>query len=452
MPNPSDPPAIVILAAGKGARMDSDLPKVLHPLGQVPMLHHALAAASALDPARIVVVTGYGADAVTKAARAYLPEVSIAHQTEQLGTGHAVLTARDALDGCDGKIIVLYGDTPFVTPQTLLALADAPTDVTVLGFEAADPRGYGRLVTQNGHLDKIVEEQDATADDEQITLCNSGVMAANATQLFNLLDAVDNSNSAAEYYLTDIVGLARARGLSAGVVRCHEAETRGINTVQQLATAEAQFQAQARAKLIADGVAMAAPDTVYLAQDTAIGRGASIEPYVVFAPGVTVESGATIRAFSHLEGAHVARGAVVGPYARLRPGAELAEDARIGNFVEVKNAQIDAGAKVNHLSYIGDASIGAAANIGAGSITCNYDGALKHHTTIGAGAFIGSGTLLVAPVEVGDSAYTGSGSVITEDVSAGDLAIARARQVTKKGLGARLMARLKSLKSKQKAD
>jgi len=345
--------------------------------------------------------------------------------------------------------VVLYGDTPFIRGETLDAMIAARKthDVVVLGFEAADPGRYGRLVTTGDRLERIVEFKDATEAERAITLCNSGVICADRATLFDLIAQVGNDNAAGEYYLTDIVALATAKGLSAGVVTCPEAETLGINTRAELAQAEVTFQARARAEAVEDGAILVAPETVYFAQDTVVGRGAIVEQFVVFGPGVTVENGATIRAFSHLEGAHVSRGAVVGPYARLRPGAELSEDVRVGNFVEIKNAALGEGAKVNHLSYVGDATIGARANLGAGTVTCNYDGVFKHHTEIGEGAFIGSSTMLVAPVRVGAEAMTGSGSVITSDVPDGALALGRARQDTKPGLGKRLMDRLRAAKA-----
>ncbi|MBF9032218.1 bifunctional UDP-N-acetylglucosamine diphosphorylase/glucosamine-1-phosphate N-acetyltransferase GlmU [Rhodobacterales bacterium HKCCE3408] len=444
---PDNPLAIVILAAGKGTRMDSDMAKVLHPLGQAPMLWHVLDTAMALEPARIVVVVGHDADAVAAAAEEHCPAVEIVRQDEQLGTGHAVRTAGPTLDGFEGRVMVLYGDTPFVAPETLEAMRDSTADVAILGFEAAEPGRYGRLILDGEAVDRIVEAKDASPEELAITLCNSGVVSAPGPLLFDLLSAVGNDNAAGEYYLTDIVGLARGRGLSTAAVICPEDETRGINSPAELAAAEAVFQARTRARLVADGVTMLAPDTVHFAFDTHVGRGAVLEPYLVFGPGVTVETGATIRAFSHLEGAHVSQGAIVGPYARLRPGAELAEDARIGNFVEVKAAEIGAGAKVNHLSYIGDATIGAGTNVGAGTVTCNYDGVMKHRTEIGERAFIGSNTMLVAPVRIGDEALTASGSVITEDVPDGALAVARGRQVNKPGLARRLMARLRDIKA-----
>ncbi|ASM72694.1 MULTISPECIES: bifunctional UDP-N-acetylglucosamine diphosphorylase/glucosamine-1-phosphate N-acetyltransferase GlmU [Roseobacteraceae] len=443
--------ATVILAAGKGTRMNSDIPKVLHPIAGAPMLVHALQAARSLEPAGMVVVAGHGAEAVTQVVQEYDEETQVVVQDEQLGTGHAVQQARAALDGFDGTVIVLYADTPFVRPETLQAMIDARStqDVVVLGFEATDPGRYGRLKMAGETLEAIVEFNDATEAERAITLCNSGVVACDAATLFSLLDAVTNDNAAGEYYLTDIIGLARARGLSAGVVTCPQAETLGINSRAELAAADALFQQAARATAMEDGVTLLDPASIYFAYDTVIGRDTVIEPHVFFGPEVTIESGARIRAFSHLEGCHVARGGVVGPYARLRPGAELSEDVRVGNFVEIKNATIDAGAKVNHLSYIGDAFVGAGANIGAGTITCNYDGVLKHHTHIGARAFIGSNTMLVAPVSIGNEAMTASGSVITSDVEDGALAIARAHQTEKPGMARKLMQMLRAKKARQ---
>ena len=444
--------ALIILGAGMGTRMNSDLPKVLHQIAGAPMLVHAMKAGAALTPEHTVVVAGHGAAEVEKAAKAYDPDAVIALQSEQLGTGHAVAQARDALAGFDGDAIVLYGDTPFISPETLAAMTAARLthDIVVLGFEAAEPGRYGRLIVKEDQLDKIVEFKDATEDERKVTLCNSGVIAANANMLFDLIDAVGNDNASGEYYLTDIIGIARGRGLSATVVRCDESETLGVNSRSELSRAEALYQARVRNIAQEDGVTLTAPETVFFAHDTVIGRDTIVEPNVVFGPGVTIESGATIRAFSHLEGCHVSRGSVVGPYARLRPGAELSENVKVGNFVEIKNAEILEGAKVNHLSYIGDATVGARANIGAGTITCNYDGFFKHKTTIGPDAFIGSNTMLVAPVTVGAEAMTASGSVITRDVPAGDLALGRARQDNKPGLAVRLFDKLRALKAKGK--
>ena len=445
------PVSLVILAAGLGSRMNSDLPKVLHPLAGAPLLAHAMRAGDTLTPDRVVVVTGHEGMQVAKAARTENPEALIAHQAEQLGTAHAVAQARAALDGFKGDVVVLYGDTPFIRPETLEAMLQARSRhaIVVLGFDAADPARYGRLLMSGDRLERIVEYADATDEERGITLCNSGVICADSIILFELIDAVDNKNSKGEYYLTDIVAIARDRGLSTGVVTCAEEETLGINTRAELAAAESTFQTRARAEAFENGVTLTAPETVHFALDTVIGRDAVIEPNVVFGPGVTVESGATIRAFCHLEGCHVSRGAVVGPFARLRPGAELAENTRVGNFVEVKNAVLDEGAKVNHLSYIGDAHVGERANIGAGTVTCNYDGVMKHRTEIGARAFIGSDTMLVAPVRVGADAMTASGSVITADVPDGALAVARAQQEVKPGLALRLMERLRAIKAKK---
>ena len=446
--------ALVILAAGMGTRMNSDLPKVLHPLAGAPLLIHAMKAGFALEASACVVVTGHGAETVAKAARDWDEDAICVVQEPQLGTAHAVAQAAPALAGFTGDVIVLYGDTPLIRTETLeeMQAARANHDIVVLGFHAADPGRYGRLVMQGERLERIVEFKDATDEERAITLCNSGVIAADAKTLFDLVAAVGNANAAGEYYLTDIIAIARARGLSATAVTCDEAETMGINTRAELAQAEAGFQARARAQALEDGVTLIAPDTVHFAHDTVIGRDAVVEQNVVFGPGVTVESGARIRAFSHLEGCHVSQRAVVGPYARLRPGAELAEDVHVGNFVEVKNAVLHEGAKANHLSYIGDATVGAATNIGAGTITCNYDGVMKHHTEIGRDAFIGSNTMLVAPVRVGHGAMTGSGSVITADVPDGALALGRARQEVKPGMALKLMDLLRAKKAKQNKD
>ncbi|WP_170374585.1 bifunctional UDP-N-acetylglucosamine diphosphorylase/glucosamine-1-phosphate N-acetyltransferase GlmU [Ruegeria atlantica] len=443
--------ALVILAAGKGTRMHSDIPKVLHPIAQVPMLVHAMRAGAILSPERTVIVTGHGAEAVAKVATAEDEAAQIAVQDEQLGTAHAVAQAREALDGFTGDVVVLYGDTPFLQPDTLerMIAARAENDLVILGFEAGDPARYGRLVMNGDSLERIVEFKDASDEERAITFCNSGLLACDAQALFSLIDTVRNDNAAGEYYLTDVVEIARARGLKVTAVACDEAQTLGVNSRTDLAAADAVFQASARAELLDLGVTLMAPDTVYLAADTVIGRDTVIEPNVVFGPGVTVESGATIRSFSHLEGCHVSRGSIVGPYARLRPGAELAENARIGNFVEIKNAEIAEGAKVNHLSYIGDASVGAASNIGAGTITCNYDGVMKHRTTIGENVFVGSNTMLVAPVKVGDGAMTATGTVVTRDVEPDALAMARAKQDNKPGYARKLFDMLKAKKARR---
>jgi bifunctional UDP-N-acetylglucosamine pyrophosphorylase/glucosamine-1-phosphate N-acetyltransferase len=443
--------SLVILAAGQGTRMNSDLPKVLHHVAGAPLLHHAMQAGQALGPDRVVVVAGHGTEAVGKAAKAFDEGCTIVVQEEQLGTAHAVAQAAPALTDAAGDTVVLYGDTPFIQPATLEAMQEARARhaVVVLGFEARDPGRYGRLIADGDKLERIVEFKDATEAERAITLCNSGVICADTQTLFSLVAEVGNKNAAGEYYLTDIVALARARGLSAGVVTCPEAETMGVNTRAQLAEAEAAFQSRARAEALDNGVTLTAPDTVYFALDTVVGRDAIIGANVVFGPGVTIESGAEILAFCHLTGCHVSRGATVGPFARLRPGAELAEDVHVGNFVEIKNAILDEGVKVGHLTYLGDADVGEHTNIGAGTITCNYDGVNKHRTRIGKRAFIGSDTMLVAPVSVGDGAMTGSGSTITEDVPPEAVALGRARQVTKPGLAPKLFELYKSIKAKR---
>jgi bifunctional UDP-N-acetylglucosamine pyrophosphorylase/glucosamine-1-phosphate N-acetyltransferase len=442
----------IILAAGQGTRMNSDLPKVLHKVAAAPLLHHALATAHSLEPSRIVVVTGHGGEEVASSATAYSEAVDCVLQDPQLGTAHAVAQAAPLLADAEGEAIVLYADTPLIREETLRAMLDARQRhaVVVLGFHAADPGRYGRLLTQGDDLLAIREYKDATDQERALTLCNSGVICADVQTLLSLVAAVTNDNAAGEYYLTDIVELARQRGLTAGVVLCDEAETLGVNTRHQLAKAEAAFQTRARTDALENGVTLTAPETVFFALDTHIGRDAIIGPNVIFGPGVTIESGAEIKGFCHLEGCHISRGATVGPFARLRPGAELAEDVHVGNFVEIKNAILDEGVKVGHLTYIGDADIGEHTNIGAGTVTCNYDGVMKHRTVIGKRAFIGSDTMLVAPVTIGDGALTASGSVITEDVPAQAVAIGRARQVTKPGLATRMFEKLRAIKAAQK--
>ncbi len=443
------PVSLIVLAAGMGTRMNSDLPKVLHHVAAAPLLHHALNAGRSLDPSRIVVVAGHGAEAVTKSAQAFDEAAEVIVQDPQLGTAHAVAQAAPLLAGAVGEAIVLYGDTPFIRPETLAAMlaARARYAVVVLGFEARDPGRYGRLIAQGEALHRIVEYKDATEAERAVTLCNSGVICAEARVLFDLVAQVGNQNAAGEYYLTDIVELARKAGLSAGVVVCDESETMGVNTRAQLAQAEAAFQTRARAEALDNGVTLTAPETVFFALDTHIGRDAIIGAHVLFGGGVTIESGAEVKGFCHLEGCHISRGAVVGPFARLRPGTELAEDVHVGNFVEVKNSILDEGVKVGHLTYLGDADVGEFTNIGAGTVTCNYDGVMKHRTTIGKRAFIGSDTMLVAPVRVGHDALTASGSVITMDVPDEALALGRAKQINKPGLAKALMARLRAIKA-----
>jgi len=443
--------AAVILAAGRGERMKSPLPKVLHPVGGRPMIDHAIDAALALGCEKVVVVVGAHSPAVRAHVIARMGEGSVAVQEPPLGTGHAVLAATEALADFDGDMVVTYADAPLIRPETvegLFALREAGADVAVLGFEAIDPAAYGRLVITGGSsLTKIVEAKDASAAELAIRACNSGVLAADARLLFNLLGKVGNANAKGEYYLTDIVGLAVANSRRVEVAFASEGEVLGVNSQAELAGAEAAFQVGRRAELMAAGVTMTAPETVHLAWDTQIGPGARLEPNLVFGPGVTVEGGAVIRAFSHLEGTRVAAGAIIGPFARLRPGAEIGAGAHIGNFVEVKNVAVGPGAKANHLSYLGDGAVGAGANIGAGTIFCNYDGFDKHRTEIGEGAFIGSNSALVAPVTIGKGAYTGSGSVITRDVAPDALALERADQVEKSGWAATFRARKQRAKA-----
>jgi bifunctional UDP-N-acetylglucosamine pyrophosphorylase/glucosamine-1-phosphate N-acetyltransferase len=427
----------IILAAGKGTRMKSPRPKVLHEIGGRPMLAWSVALARALGCARCVVVVGPDMPALSAAAARLVGVENVAVQRDQLGTANAVDAAREALKDADGHAIVLYADTPLVpieAAEQAFAALDSGASVCVLGFEAALPNRYGRLVTaKDGSLDAIVEANDATPDQLTIALANSGVMAAPAKLMFELLKDVKNDNAKGEYYLTDLVALARARGGRAAVTLCREADVQGVNSQAELASVEVVFQEAMRQTLMEQGVTMPAPNTVHFSHDTMIEPGVTIEPNVVFGAGVTVRSGATIRAFSHLEGAVVDGGAIVGPYARLRPGARIGKDAHIGNFVEVKNTIVHEGAKANHLAYLGDGEIGARANIGAGTIFCNYDGFFKYKTVIGADAFIGSNSALVAPVAVGEGGYVGSGSVVTEDVAPGALALGRGRQAEKAG-------------------
>jgi bifunctional UDP-N-acetylglucosamine pyrophosphorylase/glucosamine-1-phosphate N-acetyltransferase len=442
------PRAAIILAAGQGTRMKSPLPKVLHPVGQRAMLDHAIDAAEALGCERIVVVVGSHSPEVRAHVEKRLGEDSIAVQDPPLGTGHAVRAAEAVLGDFIGHVVVTYGDVPLLKAADIEPVfADAHEGVTVIGFEARDPGAYGRLILQGEELLAITEAKEATADVLAITACNSGVMAAPVGLLFELLAEVKNDNAKGEYYLTDVVELARKRGAPTRAVFAAEDSVMGVNAQSELAQAEALFQATQREHFLAAGVTMSAPDTVHFAWDTEVGAGTTIEPFVVFGPGARVAEGARIRSFSHIEGAKVATKAEVGPYARLRPGADLGEGVKIGNFVEVKNVRMDAGAKANHLAYLGDGHVGAKANIGAGTIFCNYDGFFKHRTTVGEGAFVGSNSALVAPVTIGAGAMVGSGSVVTKDVAPGDLALGRAEQTTKPGWAARFMATMRAKKA-----
>lgn len=420
--------AAIILAAGLGTRMKSDRPKVLHRLAGRPLVLHVMETLASLNPERTVVVIGKDMEAVAAAVAPH----PCAVQEPRLGTGHAVLAARAAMEGFAGDVLILYGDTPLITPATLEAMLAArraapQPAVVVLGFLPADAAEYGRLVVgTDGGLEAIVEAKDATPAQRAIGLCNSGVMVIDGARLFGWLDRIGNANAKGEYYLTDIVALARADGCACGVVDASPEELLGINSRADLAAAEAVAQGRLRARAMAEGATLIDPASVFFSADTRLGRDVTVGPNVVFGPGVVVGDGVEIHAFSHIEGAQVAAGARIGPFARLRPGARIAEDVHIGNFVEIKNATVETGAKVNHLTYVGDARIGARANIGAGTITCNYDGFFKDHTDIGADAFIGSNTALVAPVKVGDGAIVGAGSVITRDVPADALAVTRA--------------------------
>ena len=435
----------IVLAAGEGTRMRSRLPKVLHRVGGRTMIARVLDAATT-SGARVAVVRGPDHGAVEAEARRVAPEAAFFTQTERRGTAHAVLAAREAIAKGADDMLVLFGDTPLVRPQVLAALRDAiakGASVAVLGFRPASPAGYGRLIVEGGELIDIREEKDASAAELAIALCNGGLMALDGRQALHILDKIDDANAKKEFYLTRAVAIARQMGLKAIAIDAEEDDVRGINTKAQLAETEAILQQKLRAAAMEAGVTLVAPETVFLSEDTRFGADVTVEPYVVFGAGVRVDDGATIRAFSHLEGAHVGKGARVGPYARLRPGAELGQDVHIGNFVEVKAATVEDGAKANHLSYIGDARVGAGANVGAGTITCNYDGVAKHKTDIGAGAFVGSNSSLVAPVRIGDGAYVGSGSVVTKDVPADSLALGRAQQTVKEGW----VKRLRELKS-----
>jgi bifunctional UDP-N-acetylglucosamine pyrophosphorylase/glucosamine-1-phosphate N-acetyltransferase len=434
----------IVLAAGLGTRMKSDRPKVLHAAAGRSLLGHVLAAAAALAPRRIVTVIGPGMDELAAAAHAAVPEAVIATQAERRGTADAVAAAHDGAAGVAPVTLVAYGDVPLIRPETLerlVAAVDAGARLAVLGFEADDPTGYGRLIVDgDGRLCAIREELDANCEERTLRLCNSGLMAVDSAFLWRLLPRIGEANAKNERYLTDLAGLAAGEGERAAIVRCPQEEVLGVNSRRDLAVVEACFQARLREAAMAGGATLVAPDTVFLCHDTRIGRDVVIEPNVTFGPKVTVADGVVIRSFCHIEGAEIAAGAVIGPFARLRPGASIGEGAHIGNFVEVKNSRIAAGAKANHLAYLGDADIGAGANIGAGTITCNYDGAAKHRTEIGDNAFIGSNSALVAPVKIGEGAYIGSGSVITRDVPPDALGLARGRQEIKVGWAARFRA------------
>lgn len=440
--------AAVILAAGHGTRMRSSVPKVLHAVGGRPMLDWSVALVRDLACDPVVVVGGVHNPGVLERAKA--AGCAGAVQDPPLGTGHAVQAAQEALAGFEGEVIVLYADTPFIARGSAEALFGALSDgagVAVLGFEPDEPGAYGRLIEgADGALQAIVEAREASPDELAVRLCNSGVMAVRAPALWDLLARVTNANAKGEYYLTDIVGLARADGASARAIRAPADEVAGVNSKAELAAAEAAFQTRMRIAAMDAGVTLSAPETVFFSWDTQLAADVEVEPHVVFAPGVRVESGARIRAFCHLEDCVVRSGAILGPYARIRPGSDIGEDAHIGNFVETKQAKIGKGVKANHLTYLGNVTVGAKTNIGAGTITCNYDGFDKHATEIGEGAFVGSDTMLVAPVKVGKGAYTGSGSTITRDVPDNALSVERSEQKIIPGWAARFRERKRAQK------
>lgn len=449
------PCLFVVLAAGKGTRMKSSLPKVLHKIAGQSMLAHVLTTASRIEGGKIAVVAGPQMDAVATEAVRVVPGARMFEQSAQLGTADAVLAAKPALDEQGGSdVVVLFADTPLVRGEVIEGLRAAlvsGANIAVLGFRPKDPTGYGRLlIDDSGALTGIREEQDATEAERAIGLCNSGVMAFRVPRLSELLSRIGSANAKGEYYLTDAIEVARQQGLRATVVECDESDVLGVNTREQLAVAEGIWQARARSAFMRDGVTMVAPETVWLNFDTRIASDVSIEPNVIFGAGVTVEEGAQILGFCHIEGATIGKGARIGPFARFRPGARIGANVHIGNFVEVKNVTLGEGAKANHLSYLGDGSVGAGANIGAGTIFCNYDGYNKEKTEIGEGAFIGSNTSLVAPVKIGAGAYIGSGSVITKDVSPGALAIERSAQEERPGWAEKFRAVMSRRKAAQK--
>lgn len=438
----------IILAAGMGTRMNTALPKVLHLIGGQPMLRHLLDALQGAGISRQVVVIGWGAEAV----KAALPEVQFVLQEPQLGTGHAVLTARQAFADFEGELVVLYGDVPLLRQRTVSAMlaavsGEASADLTVLGFRTSAPSGYGRMkLGADGGLERIIEDRDATPQEQEIDLCNSGAMAGDAGMIFELLEAVGNTNAKGEYYLTDIVGLAGQRGKRVTVFETQEDEVMGVNSLAELAAAEAVFQSRRRNEAMDNGVTLSDPGSVYFAHDTRIAAGVTIGPNVVFGPGVKIEAGARIEAFCHLEGCHIGKNAKIGPFARLRPGTRIGATAKIGNFVELKKAVIHQGAKANHLAYIGDAEVGEGTNIGAGTITCNYDGVDKHRTEIGKGVLIGSNTALIAPLKIGDGAIIGAGSTISADVEGDALAVERAELRLMKGWAGKFWQRKRAAK------
>ncbi len=435
---------VVVLAAGEGTRMKSSLSKVMHPVAGLPLLGHVLRATASVGADRVAIVVGPDAADVADFVAKEAPAASLFTQEQRLGTAHAVLAAKEALKEPADDLLILYGDTPLITPRTLQRMRNALSagaDIVVLGFEARNPAGYGRVVADAGTIIAIREEKDASAEERAITLCNGGVMALAGETALGILERIQSGNAKGEFYLTDAVEIANDDGLEVVVVEADEDEVRGVNNRAELAAVERLWQERRRQEAMLAGTSLVAPETVFFAHDTIVGRDVTIEPNVIFGPKVVVEEGAVIHAFCHIEGAEIGKGASIGPFARLRPGASLGPSAKVGNFCEIKNAVIGEGAKVNHLSYIGDASVGDATNIGAGTITCNYDGQAKYRTEIGSRSFVGSNSALVAPVKIGNDAYIASGSVITDDVEDGALAVARGRQATKPGWVARFRQR-----------
>lgn len=454
-PTTAVPTAAIILAAGKGTRMKSELPKVMHPIANFPMVAHAMKQALAAGCSPLCLVIAPGMHQVVSTARGVEGDVLVATQTEALGTGHAVLAAREALADFEGNLLVLYGDTPLVTAETMSKLndalmADPRCAVAVLGFIPADAGDYGRLVVADDVLERIVEAREATAEERAIRLCNSGVVALRGNVAWEFLNRIDNANAKGEYYLTDIVGIARAAGYNARVVEASADEVLGVNSRNELAQAEAIFQARARAQHMTNGVTLLDPSSVYFSADTTIEPDTLIEPHVFFGPNVAIATGAHIKAFSHIEGSVVGAHSVVGPFARLRPGTNLGEHVKVGNFVELKKSEIADGVKISHLSYVGDATIGEDSNIGAGTITCNYDGYNKYRTTIGRDVFVGSNSALVAPLSIGSGAIIAAGSVITEDVGADALGLARTRQQQKDDWAIGFRERAEEIKKSKK--
>ncbi len=441
----------VILAAGRGKRMNSDKPKVLHKIGGVPMINNSLLLSKKLNSTEIIVVTGHEPSSVEDWITKNYTGVKFVRQKTQLGTGHAVKVTEESMPKNEqALLLVLYGDTPFISYEKvneMIELKKTLSDLVVLGFEHTDPNSYGKLIeSKTGFLEKIIEHKDASPRERRQKLCNSGILLGSRDNIFNLLNNINHDNAQNELYLTDIVEAGNRIGLKTKVVACSAQEAMGVNSMSDLAEAENLFQIQMRSEMLENGVSMLAPETVYFSYDTKISKGSMIEPNVIFGEGVILGENVKVRAFSHLEGCNIKAGAIIGPFARIRPGTEIGKDSKIGNFVEIKNSSVGHQTKINHLAYVGDADLGEKVNFGAGSIICNYDGVKKHRTKIGAGAFVGSNSSLVAPIKIGNETIVGSGSVITKDVPDKDLALSRTPQTNKKDLGKKIMNHLKSKK------